>query len=521
MQQSSTTTKPKAYSYLRFSTPEQQKGDSFRRQATMATDYAARKGLDLDASLTFHDLGVSAFKGANAETGRLADFREAVDAGLVPQGSFLLVEALDRISRLAPRKALRVLEDIVGSGVAVVTLNDEKVYTAENLDSDPVGLILAIMLFMRANEESATKARRLKAAWDGKRLAASTKPLTAKVPAWIELEKTATGSHLVLIPNRAAIVRRVFAETLAGFGQHAIAQGLITDGVPCFGTASHWQRTYISKILHNSATYGVFTPHEYRHEGSKRTRVPLPEVASYYPAVISVDTFLEAQRGDGTAHTTKARKGQTVNFFGGLATCPICASTMTRVNKGSGPKGGKPKLVCVKAKAGAGCNYRAVDLATVEAGFMANLGSFIGNAPSGVEGLDDELATMDNVIGVCQDEGDNLVQALAEGPSLAITKKLREIERGLAEVQAARVVVLDKIASGSSPVLAQRLRDLEDVLGAEPLNRPKANLLMRSVLTSMVVDYPNGQLVFEWKHGGESSLQYAWPDEKSHAAQTA
>jgi hypothetical protein len=31
-----------------------------------------------------------------------------------------------------------VLEDIVGSGVAVVTLNDEKVYTTENLDSDPI-----------------------------------------------------------------------------------------------------------------------------------------------------------------------------------------------------------------------------------------------------------------------------------------------------------------------------------------------------------------------------------------------
>ena len=111
MQQPPEAAKPKAYSYLRFSTPEQQKGDSFRRQASMAESYALKKGLNLDSALTFHDLGVSAFKGANAETGRLADFLEAVRAGLVPQGSFLLVEALDRLSRLAPRKALRVLED--------------------------------------------------------------------------------------------------------------------------------------------------------------------------------------------------------------------------------------------------------------------------------------------------------------------------------------------------------------------------------------------------------------------------
>lgn len=117
------------------------------------------------------------------------------------------------------------------------------------------------------------------------------------------------------------------------------------------------------------------------------------------------------------------------------------------------------------------------------------------------------------MISVYQEEGDNLVSALAEGPSPAITKKLREIERGLAEVEAERETVLDKIASGSSPVLAQRLKDLEEVLSAEPLDRPKANLLMRSVLSSMVVDYPNGRLNFEWKHGGESSLQYAWPEQ--------
>ena len=43
----------KAYSYLRFSTPEQQRGDSFRRQTSLAADYAAQHGLELDTALTF------------------------------------------------------------------------------------------------------------------------------------------------------------------------------------------------------------------------------------------------------------------------------------------------------------------------------------------------------------------------------------------------------------------------------------------------------------------------------------
>jgi hypothetical protein len=73
----------------------------------MAQEYATRHDLDLDTDLRFEDLGVSAFRGANAEAGRLADVLEAVRVGQVPRGSLLLVEALDRISRLNPETSLR------------------------------------------------------------------------------------------------------------------------------------------------------------------------------------------------------------------------------------------------------------------------------------------------------------------------------------------------------------------------------------------------------------------------------
>ena len=183
-----------AYSYLLFSTPEQQNGDSFRRQSSMAASYAGRHGLELDEELTFHDLGRSAFRGQNlAEAGRLADFLEAVHSGLVARGSVLLVEQLDRISRQSARKALRALESIVDAGVAVVTLNDERAYTATSLDEDPMDLLVAILTFMRANEESATKARRVKAAWEAKRQAASTTLLTKRAPSWLKISADGSG----------------------------------------------------------------------------------------------------------------------------------------------------------------------------------------------------------------------------------------------------------------------------------------------------------------------------------------
>ena len=81
------TVKPRAYSYLRFSTPAQLEGDSLRRQTEAARDYADRHSLDL-ADLTFRDLGVSAFKGKNATEGALGAFIQAVDSGKVEKSSW-------------------------------------------------------------------------------------------------------------------------------------------------------------------------------------------------------------------------------------------------------------------------------------------------------------------------------------------------------------------------------------------------------------------------------------------------
>jgi DNA invertase Pin-like site-specific DNA recombinase len=195
----------RAFSYLRFSTPEQMKGDSLRRQTELARRYADQHGLMLDEDLTFQDLGVSAYRGKNAEAGKLAYFLEAVRSGLVPRGAYLLVESLDRISRQAARRALRVLEEIVDEGITLVTLNDGKAYTEASLNDDPVSLLMALLTFIRANEESATKSRRLKEAWKQKRKAAADRPLTARAPAWLRLNRSTAPTTWEVLDDRAAV----------------------------------------------------------------------------------------------------------------------------------------------------------------------------------------------------------------------------------------------------------------------------------------------------------------------------
>ena len=68
----------KAYSYIRFSTPQQLKGDSLRRQLEASRAYAEAHDMVLDDSL--RDIGISAFKGKHATEGVLKKFIELVDA---------------------------------------------------------------------------------------------------------------------------------------------------------------------------------------------------------------------------------------------------------------------------------------------------------------------------------------------------------------------------------------------------------------------------------------------------------
>src|SRR5262245_60527280 len=124
----------KAFSYIRFSTPEQSKGRSLERQIAAAKDYARNHDppLDLDESLTFQDLGVSAFRGRNIEEGALGAFLDAVKEGKVQKGSYLLVESLDRVSRQAARRAANTIGEIVDAGITVVDLSDnEREYSAD------------------------------------------------------------------------------------------------------------------------------------------------------------------------------------------------------------------------------------------------------------------------------------------------------------------------------------------------------------------------------------------------------
>src|SRR5579871_1970349 len=109
---------PKAFSYLRFSSAEQMRGDSERRQLERSRDYAREHRLTLDESL--RDPGVSAYRGRNRLEGSLAQFLRMVQAGKVPRGSYFIVESLDRVTREQIMVALGLFTQLINAGIRIV-----------------------------------------------------------------------------------------------------------------------------------------------------------------------------------------------------------------------------------------------------------------------------------------------------------------------------------------------------------------------------------------------------------------
>ncbi len=340
----------RAYSYIRMSTPEQLRGDSLRRQLSASEDWCLQHGYVLDSSL--RDLGVSAFKGANRLRGALGRFIELAESGQVDRGSVLLVESLDRLSRQEILTSLGVFTDLLNAGVEVVTLADGYRYTQESIN-DLGNLIVSLVVMSRAHEESAMKSRRVTASWADKRERAATEPVTSIVPLWLRMRD----GKIEPIPERVAIVRQIFLDTIDGLGRRKIVSNLNERGVPPFGKSAVWSESYVQKLLRSRAVLGEYQPQTGR--GAQRRPVGEP-IPAYYPQVIDETTFYRAQAAMDQRRTKGGRRGKRFgNLLTGLCRCGECGATMRFSNPAQGPKRGRgPYLACSHAVVRGGCSHR-------------------------------------------------------------------------------------------------------------------------------------------------------------------
>jgi len=334
-----------AYSYIRFSTPDQEKGDSLRRQIQGAEKWAAENGFELDDKLRFKDLGVSAFHGHHRTKGRLGQFLQHVEDGKIRKGSILIVESLDRLSREEILDALNQFTGIIGAGIKVVTLSDGMEYDAEGINANFGQLMMSLVIMSRAHEESSIKSKRLSEAWAEKRANINNKKLTSRAPAWLQLSEDRT--EFTPIPERVKIIQRIYRMKQRGFGAERIAKRLNEQQVQWI-PKNGWRKSYINKILRTPAVIGEYQPH--RKVNGKRIPEGEP-IADYFPVAIETGLFATVQKQFKANRGKTGRTGKAKNLFTHIAKCGLCGAPMQFVDKGKTWQ----YLVCDTHRRGMGC----------------------------------------------------------------------------------------------------------------------------------------------------------------------
>jgi len=356
----------KAYSYIRFSTPEQIKGDSLRRQLEGSRQWAEENGYELDTSM--RDLGISAYSGANRTEGALKKFIDLVQEGQIDEGSVLILESLDRLSREELTKSLNLFISILSAGIKIVTLADRQEYTAASINN--IGsLVISLVSMARAHEESQMKSIRARACWKAKVANAHSKKLSRFCPNWLRYNEE-TG-NFDLIEERAELIRDIFRKTIAGMGQGRLVRELNEKKTPSWGRANGWHESYLQKLCQNRALIGEFQPH--MHNNGISTPMGEP-IKNYFPAVLDADVFYAAQTARKQRTNRKGRRGKKFsNLMQGMCFCAHCGGTMRYFSK---PRkhGIYQYLVCSHAHRSLGCtHHKYFPYSTIESLVLLNV----------------------------------------------------------------------------------------------------------------------------------------------------
>lgn len=502
---------PTAYSYVRFSTRAQADGDSLRRQTEKARTYARKHNLTLDDRLTFQDLGVSGYDRSNVTTGQLGAFMEAVEAGKVERGSFLLVEQFDRLSRAKPIVAFRQLEGLISAGIQVVTLDDEKVYNNDSVD-DISMLFLSMATMFRAHNESLSKSKRIGEAWKAK-VARRESVLTRECPRWLIARADRSGFDI--IEDRAESVRRVFELTLKGYGNVAIARRANAENWPHPGKAVSWSQSLITKIVRNRAVIGEHHPHQ-KKDGK---RVPIDEPwPNYYPRVISDEDFALANAIKSQREKVPARRDKHYkNLFQGILTCGACGASMVRKNKASTKQQGYFIYMCAQRVSGATkCTSVAGPL--LEKALLTNI--YVEAYPQirtdeEAQRLKGRQAVLTLDLSTKKAEAERLVNAIATTDSPLLIERLTGTEKALNQLSMELQQVQRKI--GQLQLTNQTIGSmmtsvfLDDYLRVQDENEIEFRAELREKILSVVrriVVYPEKQTaIFFYKHVAEPNSQ--------------
>lgn len=355
-----------AYIYCRYSSEMQSQGDSLRRQFQSCNEALKKYNLYVKEQIT--DEAFSGFHGDNLVNGKLKLFIDRAKIGDIENNAVLIVENLDRITRLQPSRAVNIIMEILNTGLEIYQTSPSHLFSFKDKTSEAINIIMITLFAQRAHEESDTKSYRVKEAWIARIeriIRGEQKIVMDKPPYWLDVvekkfEVIDDEGNISFKKMKAYEINKERSEEVLKILECLRELGFKeTCKIINKQSKKVWTVKGIQRLLESTTLYGEWDLNiAERVDGKKVLKSRGLELPKIYPPIISKEEYLTIKerikiRSGGRGSGRKSTKYH--NIFNRLIFCAHCGGTMRFMHKKFNGKLGKYNynyLVCYNSEVG-------------------------------------------------------------------------------------------------------------------------------------------------------------------------
>ena len=376
LQRIEATAKLRVCAYCRVSTDNEEQLSSYEAQVSHYTDYIKRNPEWAFGGI-FADEGIS---GTN--TKKRVEFNRMIEECMAGKIDMVITKSISRFARNT-LDTLQYVRQLKEKGIAVF-------FEKENVNTlNSKGEFLITLLGSLAQEESSniSQITRMGIAYrfqEGKVIVNHNR--------FLGYTKDENG-ELVIVPEEAEIIKRIYREFMEGKSPYKIATNLQRDGILTGSGGSRWYDSTVNNILKNEKYMGeALLQKTYTVDFLSKKRVKNNgHAAQYYvedshPPIISKEEFAAVQEEferrvnlRGYSKTGKSKFTSDYAFSGKLF-CGNCGSKFRRTKWGKG-KNQQIVWICINHQWGGNeaCDMKTIKEKAVEQAFIRVMNRLIGS----------------------------------------------------------------------------------------------------------------------------------------------
>ena len=313
--------------YCRVSTDSDEQATSYEAQVEHYTDYI-RKNPEWEFAGIFADDGIS---GTN--TKKREEFNRMIDEAMAGKIDMIVTKFISRFARNT-LDCLKYIRQLKEKNIPVY-------FEKENINTmDAKGEVLLTIMASLAQQESQSLSQNVKL---GFQYRYQQGQITVNHNRFLGYTKDENG-QLIIDPDEAVVVRRIYREYLEGASLQQICRGLEADGILTGAGKQKWRPETLHKILKNEKYIGdALLQKTYTVDFLEKKRVPnnglVPQyyVENSHEAIIPRDLYMQVQEEmvrRANLHSGKNRKKRVYSSKYALSSivyCPKCGDIYRRV----------------------------------------------------------------------------------------------------------------------------------------------------------------------------------------------